>query len=66
MTRCCTRCAKKLEKKYIVEPPDGGRPDVCPLCFQLGDVALREITPRRPRYTRRTGGGEREKASGGR
>lgn len=66
MIRCCTRCAKKLEERYIVETIGGGAADRCPLCFQTGNVALRELTPRKARYTRRTGGGEREKAGGGR
>ena len=69
MIRCCKSCAKKLESPgprgdqgYIVTPEGGALNGVCQLCFTQTVTQIWEITPRRPRYARRSGGGERDRA----
>ena len=63
MTRCCARCARKLEEKYIVTDEGGAAAGFCPMCFQQTVTQIYEITPRRVRYARaQTGGGERKRA----
>lgn len=65
MTRLCKRCAAKLEDKYIVTPEGGVTIGICPMCYSTAATQIWEITPRRTRYTTRTGGGERKKAGRG-
>lgn len=63
MTRLCARCARKLEDKYIVTEEGGRAASVCLFCFRKTVTFVWEITPRRPRYSRSSGGGgERRKA----
>lgn len=65
MTRLCQKCASKLGEKYIVTPEGGMTIGVCPMCYRTTATQIWEITPRRMRYTQRTGGGERKKAGRG-
>ena len=66
MTRLCERCARKLEEKYIVTPEGGMLLGVCPLCYRTAPTQIWELTPRRMRYPRSSGGGgERKKAGRG-
>ena len=63
MTRCCAKCARKLEEKYIVTEEGGAADGFCPMCFTRTVTQIYEITPRRLRYARRAGGGgERNRA----
>ena len=64
MTRICASCARKLEEKYIVTE-EGGRADgFCPICFAQTVTQIYELTPRRPRYSRSTGGGGERRRAG--
>ncbi len=67
-TRMCAACAEKIGAAYIVsEMPGSGIAGFCPLCGRLSEVQLFEVSPRRTRNRqRRTGGGERSRAGGGR
>jgi hypothetical protein len=51
-----------MEEKYIVTPEGGMTVGTCPLCWQYTATQIYELTTRQPRYTRRSGGGERERA----
>lgn len=59
--KCCAACKEKLE--LLQEEP---KPGPCPLCFTTAHLSLYELTRRQVRYSRRSGGGEREKAGGAR
>lgn len=65
MTRLCEKCARKLEEKYIVTPEGGMSLGICPLCYQTAPTQIWDITPRRVRYARSSGGGERKRAGRG-
>ena len=64
MTRLCASCARKLEEKYIVTEEGGAMRGSCPICFSQTVTFVWEITPRRPRYSRSTGGGGEHSKAG--
>lgn len=74
--KCCAACKDKLERvritgrsepAYILEElQEEPKPGPCPLCFATAHLSLYELTRRQLRYSRRSGGGEREKAGGAR
>lgn len=76
IVKCCAGCADKLKtvkqagstaSAYIVEEMrEEPKPGMCPLCFTVAHLSLYDLARRQVRYTRRSGGGEREKARGSR
>lgn len=72
--KCCAACKEKLERvrqpgrnepAYIItEQPEEPKPGPCPLCFTVAHLSCYELTRCQVRYTRRRGGGERERAGG--
>ncbi len=62
MTRLCDKCAKKLEGMYCMELIGGRCEGFCPVCWAMTETQNYDIMPRRIRYERRAGGGERQKA----
>lgn len=63
---CCRQCAKKLELHYIMVDRERMGEARCPMCFQFRPLLRFEITPRKRRFARRSGGGERKRAGGDR
>ena len=65
-TRMCAACAEKIGAAYFIsEMPGSEIAGFCPQCGRLSTVWLCEVSPRRTRYNRRTGGGERSRAGRG-
>ena len=64
--KCCASCAHKMEERYIMIDLERTGTGKCPYCFQDTPLILYEISQRKQRYRRQSGGGEREKAGGGR
>lgn len=73
--RYCEGCLDKLRGIQItgtnrpaytlIEQPGEARPGTCPICFRYAFMGSYElIRNARPRYTRRSGGGERARAGG--
>lgn len=62
LIRCCAECAKKIEQRYIVQAEGSTETGGCPFCYGVKTLGRYEITPRKKRYNRRTGGGERHRA----
>ena len=64
--KCCAECVRKLEanpKQVVLREGDAGI-GVCQYDSWRGEQRLMfvDIMPRRVRYVRRSGGGERERA----
>lgn len=66
LIKCCAACAHKMEERYIMIDLERTGTGKCPYCFQDTPLILYEISQRKQRYRRQSGGGEREKAGGGR
>ena len=64
MIRCCAACARKLEQHNIVTDEGAVRAGRCELCFRETDTHAWEVTPRRVRWSRSTGGGGERKRAG--
>lgn len=64
--KCCASCKEKLEERYIMIDLERTGKGKCPYCFQETPLILYEISQRKQRYRRQSGGGEREKAGGAR
>lgn len=72
--KCCAACADKLARvrqpgkistAYILEElQEEPKPGACPLCMKPAHLSCYELTRRAVRYTRQSGGGEREEAGG--
>ena len=58
----CQACANKLNLCYdMVDLPKTKREGSCTQCFRHTEVCTYEMSPRRVRYRKWTGGGERNK-----
>ena len=63
MIRCCLKCARKLEEAYILLDYGRTAREHCQLCFQETETRSWDLTPRRKRFVKRSGSGERQRAT---
>ena len=62
-TELCKECADKLRAHYtVVDRPESAAVKSCSICWRCCPVTFCEIAPLRRTFTRRTGGGERQRA----